>query len=190
MWREIYHITPSIFAFLLSFAVILITWINHHNGSKFLRKTSSSFLYANGFFLLAVVFTPFPTSLLGEYLLTGYASPAIILYDGVLALQAIGWILISRTALKDHLGKSEKANIEIKKNRNFSYFAFALYSLCCVVAIWFPLAVAIFTTLTWVFWLFLGVNMRSGITCHMIFQRLFLWALQCFAVFLQIQFRK
>ena len=60
LWREISHITPSIFAFLLSFAVILITWVNHHNGSKLLKKTSSSaFLYANGFLLLTVVFIPF-----------------------------------------------------------------------------------------------------------------------------------
>jgi uncharacterized membrane protein len=29
-WLALKHITPSVFAFLLSFIVILITWVNHH----------------------------------------------------------------------------------------------------------------------------------------------------------------
>ena len=160
LWREISYITPSIFAFLLSFVVILITWVNHHNGSKLLKKTSGLFLYANGFLLLTVVVIPFPTSLLGEYILTDYAAPAVILYDGVLALQAIGWILLSKAALKDHLGKDEKANMDIKRNGNFGYFAFGLYALCSVLATWFPLAIASFTTLTWIFWLIIGINIK------------------------------
>ena len=162
LWREISHITPSIFAFLLSFAVILITWVNHHNGSKLLKKTSSSaFLYANGFLLLTVVFIPFPTSLLGEYLLTRHAAPAVILYDSVLALQAIAWVLISKAALKDGLGKSEAANIEIRKNGTFGYYAFMLYLVCSILAIWFPLAIASLTTLTWIFWMIIGIKIKN-----------------------------
>jgi uncharacterized membrane protein len=160
LWCQISDITPSIFAFLLSFVVILITWVNHHNGSKLLKKTSGSFLYANGFLLLTVVIIPFPTSLLGQYLLMDHAAPAVILYDSVLAMQAIGWILISKAALKDHLGKDAKADIEIKKNGHLGYFAFALYALCSVLAAWFPLAIAFFTTLTWIFWLIIGINIK------------------------------
>lgn len=160
LWHEISFITPSIFSFLLSFAVILITWVNHHNGSKLLRKTCSSFLYANGFLLLTVVFIPFPTSLLGEYILTNHAAPAVIIYDSVLALQAIAWILISRSALKNHLGKNEKANLIIARNGNFGYFAFVLYAVCSILAIWFPMAIALFTTITWIFWLLAGIKLK------------------------------
>ena len=49
LWHALHHILPSIFAFVLSFGVILITWINHHNHLKLVHKTSNSFLYANGF---------------------------------------------------------------------------------------------------------------------------------------------
>jgi len=160
LWREISHIIPSLFAFGLSFVVILITWVNHHNGSKLLKKISSSFLYANGFLLFTVVIIPFPTSLLGEYILTDHAAPAVILYNGVLALQAIGWILLSKAALKDHLGKDAKATKEIKRNGNFGYLAFGLYALCSILAAWFPLAIASFTTLTWIFWLIAGINIK------------------------------
>ena len=42
---------PSYFAFTLSFAAILIMWINHHGFFKYLRTIDARFLYANGFLL-------------------------------------------------------------------------------------------------------------------------------------------
>src|SRR5258705_13850212 len=134
-WLALKHIAPSILAFVLSFTIILITWVNHHSAVKLVAKSSASFIYANGFLLLTVVFIPFPTSLMGEYILTDHAAPAVILYESTMALQAIGWVLIVNAALKDHLGKSEKATLQIRKNGQFAYFAFALYALCAIIAI-------------------------------------------------------
>jgi uncharacterized membrane protein len=57
-------------------------------------KSSSSFIYANGFLLLIIVIIPFPTALLGQYLLTDYAAPAVVLYTAVDGLLVIGWILL------------------------------------------------------------------------------------------------
>ena len=159
-WNALKHIAPSIFSFVLSFAVILITWVNHHNGLKLIHKSNSTFYYANGFLLLTVVFIPFPTSLLGEYLLTDYAAPAVILYNAVLSLQSIGWVLITSTALKNQLGKSEYAMSEIRKNRMYGYFALVLYTVFAFLAWWFPLAIAAVTALTWVFWLIAGINIK------------------------------
>lgn len=160
-WQALKHITPSIFAFVLSFVIILITWVNHHNALKLGNKSSDSFIYANGFLLLTVVIMPFPTSLLGEYILTDHAAPAVILYESTMALQSLGWILIVNAALKDRLGKSEKATLQIRKNGQFGYFAFALYTLCAVIAIWFPLSIAILTTITWIFWLIHGIRIKQ-----------------------------
>ena len=159
-WVALKHITPSILAFILSFIIILITWVNHHNSMKLMNKSSASFIYANGFLLLTVVFVPFPTSLIGEYISTDYAAPAVILYNSVLALQAIGWILLCQAALKNHLGKNEKSTREIHKNGKFGYFAFILYSLCAIAAFWFPLTIAIITAITWIFWLVHGINIK------------------------------
>jgi uncharacterized membrane protein len=159
-WHALKEIAPPIFAFILSFTIILITWVNHHNALKLGNKSSNSFIYANGFLLFTVVIMPFPTSLLGEYILTDHAAPAVILYELTMALQAVGWMLIVKTALKDHLGKSEKAILQIRRNGKFANFAFVLYTLCAVIAIWFPLAIAIITTITWIFWLINGINMK------------------------------
>ena len=99
LWLALKHLLPSIFAFLLSFVIIFITWGNHHATLKLVHKSSSSFLYANGFLLLTVVVMPFPTALVGEYLLTDHAAPAVVLYSAVNGLQALAWIFLSRAAL-------------------------------------------------------------------------------------------
>ena len=62
-WLALKYILPSVLAFLLSFIIIFITWVNHHGSLKLLNKSSSSFIFANGFMLLTVVFIPFPTAL-------------------------------------------------------------------------------------------------------------------------------
>jgi TMEM175 potassium channel family protein len=159
-WLALKHITPSILAFVLSFTIIFITWVNHHSHLKSISKTSNSFIYANGFLLLTVVFVPFPTSLLGEHLFTDHSHPAVILYDGTLALQAVGWILMCTASLKNQLTKSEKSKMAMLADRKFGYFAFTLYSLCAIIAFWFPLAIAIITIITWIFWLVYGLGIR------------------------------
>jgi len=160
LWLALKHILPSISAFVLSLIIILITWVNHHASLKLLNRSSASFIYANGFMLLAIVFIPFPTSLMGEYILTDHAAPAVILYNFNLAILAIGWILFTGSALKDHLGRNEKSVLENRNSLKYAFFAFVIYSFFAIAAIWFPLVIAIVTTLTWIFWLILGLKAR------------------------------
>ncbi len=160
-WHALGHTIPLISAFILSFTIILITWVNHHNNFRLINKTSNSFIYANGFLLLTVVFVPFPTALIGEHILTNHPAPAVILYNSVLALQAMGWILSLRAVIKDRLSKSEKAYATIRQNLMFGYFAFLLYTVCAILASWFPLTIVTITTITWIFWLVWGINLKN-----------------------------
>lgn len=161
LWRALGHLTPSVLAFLLSFGIVLITWVNHHGTLRLIRGSSASFIYANGFLLLTVVFIPFPTSLLGSYVWTDHAAPAVVLYDGVLAMQAIGWLLITHTALRNDLVHNEAAAAVVRARRRNAYMAFALYGLLAVAALWFPVTVALVTTGTWIFWLALSIRLRE-----------------------------
>jgi uncharacterized membrane protein len=162
LWRAVAHVGPSIVAFLLSFTVILITWVNHHATLALIDKSSSPFIYANGLLLLTVVLMPFPTALVGDYLFTDHAGPAVVLYEGVGALQAIGWIFIGGTALHGHLARSTHSAAVLRESRRYGYFACALYALFGVAALWFPVAVAVLTSITWVFWLILSIRTRSA----------------------------
>jgi len=162
LWLSLKHLLPSIFAFLLSFTVVFITWVNHHAALKLVNKSSSSFIYANGFLLLTVVIIPFPTALLGEYLFTDHAAPAVVLYSAIDGLQAIGWILLSRAALKPNLlTKNEKSTLVMRGNHRNGYFALATYALCAIIAFWFPLAVALLLSVIWLGWLIYGINIKG-----------------------------
>jgi len=153
LWLALGHLGPSIFAFVLSFAIILITWVNHHALFKLVNKSSASFIYANGFLLLTVVFMPFPTALVGEYLLTDHAAPAVVVYNAVTSAQAIAWILVSGAALRDQLTKDDRSTARMRDSRRNGYFACVVYSLLALIAVWFPLAIAIVTTMLWAYWL-------------------------------------
>jgi uncharacterized membrane protein len=159
-WRALQHVLPSVFAFVLSFGIILITWVNHHAAMKLVRSSCASFIYANGLLLLAVVSIPFPTSLLGEFIWTDYAAPAVVLYNSVLALLALGWILIERAVLKNQLIADEASITMVRNSHANGYVAFAFYLLLAIAAFWLPRVSAILTTASWMFWLVFGIRMK------------------------------
>ena len=162
LWKALQHLTPNIFAFLVSFIVIFITWVNHHAGLKLVNKSSTHFVYANGLLLLSVVFVPFPTSLLGEFVLTDHAAPAVVLYSGVFALQAVGWILMCRATINPAypLARNEKGIQSTRESLIKGYYALVFYSLCSIVAFWFPLIVAIVVAISWVVWLISSIIVK------------------------------
>ena len=48
----------------------------------------------------------------------------------------------------------------MRVNRMHGYFAFIVYGLLAILALWFPLSIAIVTSLTWIFWLIFGINIK------------------------------
>jgi len=156
LWSALWHLAPAIAAFVLSFAIILITWVNHHRFFRLVNKSSGSFVYANGFLLLTVVFMPFPTALVGEYLLTDHIAPAVVIYNAVTAVQAVGWILVSGAALP--LAKDEKSALLVGNSHRNGYVALVVYSLLALLAAWYPLAIAVVTTMLWAYWLIFSLR--------------------------------
>jgi uncharacterized membrane protein len=58
----------SFVVFLVGFLTILVCWINHHLVLSYVDSTDSKLFWVNGFVLLVVTVTPFPTAILAEYL--------------------------------------------------------------------------------------------------------------------------
>ena len=165
LWRALGHLLPSIFAFVLSFGIIFINWVNHHEAMKLIDKTSYPFIYANGFLMLSVVFVPFPTALLGENLMTAHASPAVILYSAAGAIMGLGWALMAWTTLKPSpLTRNERATARVRKGLRNAYFAMAFYTTCAIVAIWQPVAIAVVISVMWLYWVIYGI--RSAGAAH------------------------
>jgi uncharacterized membrane protein len=161
LWRALAHLLPSVFAFLLSFGIIFISWVNHRVALQVVEESSEPFIYANALLMLGVVFVPFPTALLGENLFTDHAAPAVVLYSATGAIMAAGWALMSRTALQPvPLTRNEQAAQHVRRSARHAYFALAFYTTCAIVAFWLPLATAAVITLVWIYWLVWGI--RAG----------------------------
>ena len=163
-WSALRGIAPSLWAFLLSFTIVFILWVNHHATLKLINKSSVHFIYANGIFLLSAVFIPFPTSLLGKYILTDHSSPAVVLYGSVCVLQAIGWFLLTLTALNPTrlLTKNDAATLTMHVNHKYSYYSIAFYGICVIVAFWLPQPVAIVISASWLVWLIRGITISES----------------------------
>jgi len=93
---------PVFFAFLTSFLTILIMWVNHHNMFNYIRKIDVTFMFLNGFLLLAVTLTPFTTMLVGDHITSSDASTAAVVYSGAFILLSVSWNLSWRHASKGH----------------------------------------------------------------------------------------
>jgi uncharacterized membrane protein len=65
------HQWPSYFAYLVSFLVIGIIWVNHHAVFDRVRLVDRPVMFVNLALLLVVSAIPFPTHLLAEYLTAG-----------------------------------------------------------------------------------------------------------------------
>ena len=68
----------ELYAFINSFVTVVLLWTSHHDIFRKVRRTDRRLTLANGslFFVSAV---PYPTSVLGKYLLTDAASAATAL---------------------------------------------------------------------------------------------------------------
>ena len=76
------HQWPAYVAYFMSFAVILVMWVNHHRIFALLRRTDHAFLFWNGLLLMLVSIVPFPTSLLATYFLSPAAKVVAAVYAG------------------------------------------------------------------------------------------------------------
>ena len=73
-----------VLAYALSFIVLGVYWVGHHNMFHYVRRTTRVFLWLNVLFLLTVGFIPFSTTILGDNLL----DPVAIIFYGVNLLLA------------------------------------------------------------------------------------------------------
>jgi uncharacterized membrane protein len=161
VWRDIGSLWPSFFALCLSFTIILISWVGHHSLLRTLDKTSAKFQFANGFFLFTVIFIPFPTAFMAEYLNTPFAQPAIVFYCAASFLHNIGWNVLHRYILKPiPLMKSSTSLARVKEIARGAKYGLFIYSAIAVLAWWFPYVAIVLSLLLWIYWLYLSTAFK------------------------------
>jgi uncharacterized membrane protein len=141
LWGELAALWPSLVAFCISFAVVLIMWINHHELIRLVRKVDYPLLYANGGVLLTVTFVPFPTKVLARHLGTPAAAASAAFYCGTFFLISLTWnvflaaIIWNRRNVKPEVTDATLACIR----KAYSSGPF-VYGLSVALALWSPFA--------------------------------------------------
>ena len=92
LFKALVDLWPSYLVYVLSFVTIGIYWANHHYLFKLFRQTNHVLNLLNLLLLLWVCFIPFPTAVLGKFLLnhTNQAT-AVAFYVLGLLLPALSW---------------------------------------------------------------------------------------------------
>ncbi|MVN22878.1 TMEM175 family protein [Mucilaginibacter arboris] len=144
----------KVFAYVNSFAVVLLMWMAHHQIFKLLRTTNNKLIIINGLLLLIIAFVPFPTRTVGEFLLTNAQKVAILFYTGYCLLVTLTSILFMH-AVKSSNGILLLKNISEETVKSISqglYVGTLLNAIVFMISFFAPIAALILNFCMWIFW--------------------------------------
>jgi TMEM175 potassium channel family protein len=156
LWAALVQLWPSYLAFVLSFFVILVMWVNHHELMRLVRAVGYPFLFANGFLLLTVTFVPFPTAILAEHLNTREAGAAVAFYCSTFIVNALAWGLLFWTIVKQRLFRADVDADTIRRIRRAYIIGPLIYLVATLVALVQPAVGLAINGSLWVLWIRLG----------------------------------
>ena len=159
LWGQLAGLWPSYVAFVLSFFVILIMWVNHHELMRLVRAVDYPFLFANGFLLLGVTFVPFPTGVLARHLATAEAGAAVMFYCGTFVLISLTWGWLFFTIVRRGLLHAEVRAETVARIRKAYTAGPLVYAVATGVAFVQPLAGLVVNGSLWLLWI--GLCYRS-----------------------------
>src|SRR6266700_5092270 len=85
---------PKYLAYIFSFIIIGIYWANHHYLFKFYKKTDHIFNLLNVLFLMSIAFLPFPSAVLGQFILEPeHKSTAVSFYCLGIFIPSFFWLI-------------------------------------------------------------------------------------------------
>jgi uncharacterized membrane protein len=162
LWAGLLALWPSYIAFLMSFVVILIMWVNHHELLRMVRAVNYPFLFTNGFLLLTVTFVPFPTAVLAANLATPDAKAAVAFYCATFVANALLWNLLFATIVRGGLLHANVSAGTVANVRRTYYVGVLVYMLATALAFVRPaLGLALNASLC-IVWIRLGYRSESS----------------------------
>jgi uncharacterized membrane protein len=162
LWAGLLALWPSYIAFLLSFVVILIMWVNHHELLRMVRGVNYPFLFANGFLLLTVTFVPFPTAVLAANLATPAARDAVAFYCATFVGNALLWNLLFATIVRGGLLHPDVTAATVETVRRTYYVGVLVYALATALAFVRPALGLVLNASLCVVWIRLGYRSESA----------------------------
>ena len=161
LWAALGALWPSYLAFVLSFFVVLVMWVNHHHFMRMLRRVDNPFLFANGLLLLVVTFIPFPTAVLAEHLDTPSSRAAVVFYCATFVGASLTWTLLLDVTIRRGLLGPDVSADTVRRLRRANTVGPIVYAIATVIAFFNALAGLAVNVSLWVLWMTLRHH-RSG----------------------------
>lgn len=138
--RELLVLAPQLIAYLFSFTVLGIMWLNHHHLFHLIVRADEKFLWLNLHLLFWLSLIPFPTVLLGEAPKLIYSAA---IYGVVLFMASFAFMLLRGYAIRHGLmyveeEKTLNRTIDKLNKRAIikNYIGMAAYLLSIAASFW------------------------------------------------------
>jgi uncharacterized membrane protein len=161
LWAGLIALWPSYLALVLSFFVILVMWVNHHQLMRLVHAVGYPFLFANGLVLLTVTFVPFTTAVLAEHLATAEARAAVTFYCGAFVLTGLAWCLLFMAIVRGQLFRPEVDIRTMRRIRRAYLAAPLVYAVATLVALVQPALGLALNASLWLLWVRLSYDTAS-----------------------------
>lgn len=136
LWPALVNEWPQFAAYLTSFAILGIMWINHHSMFRQIKRADRGLMFLNLFLLLWVTLLPFPTSMFAEHLKDDSinANVAAAVYSANLTLAAIAFSAIWWHVLRNHLVDHTMNKAQVRRSLIRYSFGTVIYAACIGVS--------------------------------------------------------
>lgn len=140
--RALLQLWPAYTVYLVSFLTMGIIWVNHHTLLAHCHRADRRFLYLNLLLLASVAIVPFPTALVGQYILSADgATAALVVYGLGGTLIAVAFSGVFFYATHDHRLVGDLATARrIRQEGRFFPIGLAAYTFGIALAFVAPVA--------------------------------------------------
>jgi uncharacterized membrane protein len=140
VWSTLGHEWPALAAYAISFLIIGIAWIHHHNLFHQVRHVDRTLLFLNLGMLMTISFLPVPTATLGNHLTSDHAVEAAVFYAASLATASLWFTLLwNHLYAQPHLLHTA-ARRAVGSSRRHSLLGPVSYLAATLVALLSPVA--------------------------------------------------
>jgi len=127
-WQSLIKVLPTMLSYVLSFVVVAIMWVNHHQLIHAAKRADGRLLWTNNFLLFSMSVIPFATAYLGQH----YTEPLpAAVYGAVLTMCGLGFTLL-RTAIGRHHDHDKSILGRMSQSKN--WLSVSLYAISVPVA--------------------------------------------------------
>ena len=154
--KALIDLLPQVFAYVISFGVIGVYWVAHHQSIRLVTKVNSYLIWLNHAYLFVVSCMTFSTALLGRY--TMQPLPIVIYGINLIIANIIGVMLARFLRSHPDFGRPY-AHQQLHKSRLLSIFINSSYGLAILLGFVAPIvSYIIFVTMLLVAITFYSLN--------------------------------